>query len=339
MKAILLLLLACTAFAQVDQPTEIPLLAESRFLVGVNYPWHQQDGIHYFGNLFGDMNASQKAAITQAFREMGGAGIRVQRFWVFAGGGRWPERTNGAFQPLPERWIADMRWFVREAARFGIYSMPSIWDFYLNRDHRDWIADDALSAEVVNTCVKPMVQALASEPGILIWDVMNEPEWTLRRPNLKNDRAKWLERFNLGPEVGVGHELARVRAFLQRNVDAVHAAGGRATIGAVSWVTVRLWREMGLDEYQIHFYPVGQNYKLADEQFNLIPKARFLRLDRPVMLGEFPPNVRDLDLHRFLERIRDFGYSGALGWAWLAPENHNFTFKARLDEVRRFNGK
>ena len=338
MKMILALLLATAAVAQVTP--DIPLLQESRFLVGVNFPWYQENGQHWFGTLFGEMTDAQKTRITGHFRDMAAVGIRVNRFWVFAGGGRWPERSNGAFLPLPDRWIADLRWYVREAARFGIFSMPSIWDFYLNRDHRDWIADDALSAQVVDTCVKPMVAALASEPGVLIWDVMNEPEWTLERPRIRvNDRAKFLERFNLGPDVGRGHELARVKAFLKRNVDAVHAAGGRATVGAASFLTVRFWRDLGLDEYQIHFYPLGQVTSLAEDQFNFIPKAKYLKLDRPVMLGEFPPNIKDLDLYRFLGRIRDFGYSGALAWAWLAPENHPFTVKARLDEIRRFNGK
>lgn len=337
---------AASLVSTATQETVVPLLSESRFLVGVNYPWYQQDGMHWFGNLFGEMTDTQKERISSQFREMAAAGLRVNRFWVLAGGGRWPERKDGAFQPLPEKYIEDFRWFVREAARFGIFSMPSIWDFYLNRDHRDWIADDTLSAQVVDTCIKPMVTALAHEPGLLIWDVMNEPEWTLkgRRIDVKGERGRFLERFRWGPDVGPGHDLSRVRAFLKRNVDAVHAAGGRATLGSVSFATVRFWRDLGLDEYQIHFYPVGQDSKLADEQFLFIPKVKFLRLDKPVMLGEFPPNIRGLDLTQFLERMRDYGYSGALPWAWMGdgyPENmaHPFSVKSRLDQIRKFTGK
>ena len=63
----------------------IPLPVDCRFLVGVNYPWHQENGMHWFGNFFGAMTDAHRAQVTENFRAMSRAGFHLVRFWVLAG--------------------------------------------------------------------------------------------------------------------------------------------------------------------------------------------------------------------------------------------------------------
>src|SRR5688572_6973103 len=70
----------------------------AQFTVGVNYPWHQENGQHLYGALFGEMTDARRAAVESHFADMQEAGVRRLRIWLLASGWRWPERVAGQIQ-------------------------------------------------------------------------------------------------------------------------------------------------------------------------------------------------------------------------------------------------
>jgi hypothetical protein len=327
------------------------------FSVGLNYPWHVEGPDHLYGALFGEMTDARRAAVRSHLAEMAGDGITCLRIWLLADGWRWPERERERFKPLPPAFVEDLRWFLRAAHEHGIRVQPSIWDFYVNRKNRRYVADPAVVRELVDVVVSPLVAALREEPGLYGWDVMNEPDWIVRwwpfrRGPTEAQREEALRRHHLRvtgeaapaalpPDLGPGHDLAVMRRFVKAHVDAIHAAGARATLGGAMPITLRAWKGLGLDEYQVHYYPPGALGFLGDHQFRLLPSVRRLGLDAPCILGEFPPNLRKTHLVDVLELVRDKGYAGAWAWSYFGhghPEDltHPFSYRARRSEFREF---
>ena len=309
----------------------------SDFLVGVNYPWYQEGGHHYYGQSFGGLTEERKRTIEGHLDDIASTGVRAIRLWTFCAGGDWLDYVH----PLPQYWIDDTRWFVRAAHQRGIGVLPSIWDFYLNRNHREAIADASKYAKLTELYVEPLVKALNGEPGLLGWDICNEPEWMVRWAPWGDKRPPGVPEDRKWPDVGPGHHLSVIKAWLKPQIEAIHRAGGRVTLGAVSPYTVRLWKGLGLDEYHAHFYPPDATAFLGDLQYHVIPPVARLGLDRPCTLGEFAPNGRNTHLGEILGLLRDRGYAGAWAWDYFGdgyPENmaHPFSFRARRAEFRAF---
>jgi tetratricopeptide (TPR) repeat protein len=74
----------------------------------------------------------------------------------------------------PKSYIEKLRNYVRTAYSFGITTMPVLFNgndlnpATLTKEFRDTTA---------NKYVKAIVDAIKNEPGLLIWDIMNEPSW------------------------------------------------------------------------------------------------------------------------------------------------------------------
>jgi hypothetical protein len=341
----------------------IPARAQRPFSVGLNYPWLQESGQHLYGGLFGELTAARRAAIEGHFADMQGAGITMLRLWLLADGWRWPESgaasggsvqvladaratrsarpesASGRFKPLPPAFVEDLRWFVRAAHAHGIRVQPALWDFYINRTHREYLTDPAVLPELIEVVIAPLVRALAGEPGIASWDVINEPEWIIADKASDGEAPHGAEAREFDP--GQPHAFAVLSRFVKAHVAALHAAGARATLGSASTKWVAIWKGHDLDEYQVHYYPRAVIGWMGNAQFRLLPSVKRLGLDRPCVLGEFPPNQKRTDLADVLAIIRDKGYAGAWAWCYFGdgfPENlaHPFSYRARREEFRAF---
>jgi hypothetical protein len=78
---------------------------------------------------------------------------------------------------------------------------------------------------------------------------------------------------------------------------------------------LRLVRGLGLDFYQVHWY---DSVEAASPLRR--PVSR-LRLDRPVLLGEFPTRGSAVAPEDVLKAARDAGYAGALAWSVFADDH------------------
>ena len=312
-----------------------PAHAATPFPVGLNYPWFQENGQHLYGQLFGDLTDARKAAIEAHFTDMQDVGITTLRLWLFADGWRWPERKDGHFQPLPDPFVNDMLWFLGRAHAHGIAVQPSLWDFYVNKSHRDYLTQPAYLPELISKVITPLAHALKDAPGLGVVDIFNEPEWTIHFD--ASQKVEPRRGFDPGPP----NEFPVLQRFVKAHVDALHAEGLRCTVGSAGTQWVARWKGLGLDEYQVHYYPKPMAGWLGNAQFRLLTAVSKLGLDRSCVLGEFPPNQPHTDLPTVLGIIRDKGYAGALAWEYFGdgfPENlaHPFSFRARRAEFKAF---
>lgn len=293
---------------------EPTMSVEGTFLEGVNLPWFSC-GNDFGGNAWhpeGGLAAPGRIdEIRPVFEALKQEGITCLRWWLFADG-RSGIRSGATGRPtgLDDRVFADIDLGLELAAAHNIRIIPVCFDFLLCGPEeksgnvqlggrRSWIRDPEHWVALENGVLKPLFQRYGSHPAILAWDLFNEPEWTaLGMGGLK---------ASLPPRL--------LRARLARMVRLAHRYGDRpVTVGLASARGLPLVRGIGLDFYQIHWYDRHDAFSPLDR-----PVAR-LKLDRPLLLGEFPTRNSRLSRGQILELARRHGYCGALDWSLLAKD-------------------
>lgn len=108
--------------------------------------------------------------------------------------------NQGAYQRDPEGFISRLRSYVRIAHGLGISVMPILFN-------GNGLSPQTLPPEAwprQETYVKKVVETLKDEPGLLMWDLMNEPSWNdyhnqaseEEKPRRVAEISKFLAHFN-----------------------------------------------------------------------------------------------------------------------------------------------
>jgi hypothetical protein len=286
------------------------------YLLGVNYPFHRY-GNDFGGNAWGSYGVhdpSTYAAVDADFARMSSLGVRTVRWFVFADG-RAGITYDAAGMPsgLDEFVTKDFDAALEIAQRHNIgldlvlLDFRFVWDANVENGvqlggHASVLGTPAGQQALIRNVFEPVFRRYANHPAILSWEVMNEPEWALQDAGTV-DREK----------VSQPLTLKTFRDFARLTVNKVHdVARTYATIGCADMKWAQNWMGLGLDYYQVHYYDWMQPYS-SDNLFAM--RAEWLRLDRPVVVGEFPAD------HSKVAGLRDYlntwymnGYAGA--WAW-----------------------
>jgi hypothetical protein len=204
--------------------------------------------------------------------------------------------------------FADIDAITATARRHHVGLMPVLVDFHLCRPlevvngvqlggRSHLIVRPDARAAFVDRILRPIVERYGTDEAVIAWDVMNEPEWCLRKH----------------PFARTGIAFDALQQFLGEAVDCVRRfARQPVTVGSAGTWQLDLVRPLGLDFYQIHWY----------ERFGwsaLVRPVTELGLGvRPVILGEFAG--RDVRLDEVLPAARRAGYEGALVWSALATD-------------------
>jgi hypothetical protein len=251
------------------------------------------------------------------FARMSSLGVRTVRWFVFADG-RAGITFDAAGLPsgLDEFVMRDFDAALEIAQRHNIGINFVLLDFRFMYDaqiekgvqlggHASVLATSAGQEALVRNVFEPIFRHCANHPAILSWEVMNEPEWTLR------------DAGTVHKEVSLPLTLADFRAFAQLVIDDIHSvAGSYATIGCADAKWAQNWLGLGLDYYQIHFYDWMKPYS-TDNLFGM--RAESLELDRPVVVGEFPADHSIVaGLHNYLDTWYKSNYAGAWSWSFRA---------------------
>jgi hypothetical protein len=169
------------------------------------------------------------------------------------------------------------------------------------RGRSNVLRDGAKRAALLDHVLSAIFERYGDNPQIFAWDIINEPEWVTCGFGARRRR----------PCVS----LETMREFMRDAAALVHRHTGQAvTVGSASAQWLEAWRNVGLDFYQVHWY------EHLERRAPLARPVRDLKLDRPVMLGEFPSRLASLELRRILETARAAGYSGAFVWSVLAND-------------------
>lgn len=287
------------------------------FFVGVNLPWLRYGG-DFGANAWqpqgGVARPDVQRQVDETFAQLADSGLTTVRWWVL-GDGRAGLRVDGDGFPLglDDFVFPDLDAGFEAAIRRGIRLIPVLIDFLwfdpartVDRVQTGGRAGLITAAEsrwrLHDTVFTRIFERYRRHPAVYAWDLVNEPEWATR---------------GLGtilPGRGIPREDMEV--FLKELVALGHDWGTQPlTVGLASATGLPLVRKLGLDFYEVHWY---DSVESASPLRRPVSK---LRLDRPVLLGEFPTRDSTLSPAEVLRAAKESGYSGALAWSRLAEDD------------------
>jgi hypothetical protein len=286
------------------------------FFVGVNLPWLRYGG-DFGANAWqtsgGVAQPEARRRVDEAFAQLADAGLNTVRWWVL-GDGRAGLRVDDRGNPLglDDSVFADLDAGFEVATRRGIRILPVLIDFlwfapakvvdqvqtggrarFITSAEARWRLEDGVFRRIF--------ERYRRHPAVWAWDLVNEPEW-----------ATW----GLGTILpGRGIPQEDMQAFLKELVALGHDSGTQPlTVGLASTGGLGLVRKLGLDFYQVHWYDS------VEARSPLSRPVSSLRLDRPVLLGEFPTGGSKVPPVEVLRAAEGAGYAGALAWSMFADD-------------------
>jgi len=295
----------------------------STYLLGANYAWYN------YGTDFGTGGWGKYTdwtSISNGFVALKAQGAHVVRYWVFADGRYSPEfNADGTVAGLDSSVLPDIDQVLQLANANGLYLLLTVIDgsMWSNASFSGPVQMGGHSAIVTNTAaqqtfldnaLKPMLQHIAASPyknNVLGYDIVNEPE--------ANMSGYW---------GGVNLAASQVQTFVQNCAAYIHTygGGGYATVGSATPYYVGTWKNLGLDFYQIHYYPWMD---FSNGAGSGLPTYASLGLDKPCIVGEYATADADyvigstapLSAQWYLDSAYNKGYAGSLGWSYFVPDS------------------
>lgn len=286
------------------------------FLTGANLPWLRYGGDFGASAWSPDGGVSrpdQAEALDGILGRAAARGVTLIR-WFTLCDGRAGVALDADGRPtgLDAHVRRDLDTAFAILERHGVRALFVLFDFLLARPgravqgvrlfgRRRWLADRNLRGRLLERVVAPLVAHAAGAPGLLGWDVINEPEWaTLGAGEWRPWRA-----------------VARgaMRGFLSEAVPLVRDAGrAPVTVGLASVRGLGLVRDLGLDFHQVHWYDH------VDHASTLTRQVEAYGLHTPLLLGEFPTMSSGQPPTAIVSSARRAGYAGALAWSLCAED-------------------
>jgi hypothetical protein len=271
--------------------------------------------------------AASLRADFRGIRALFGSGAPV-RLWLFADG-----RTamsfdaGGAFLGFTARSQATMQVLLRLAVEEKVALVPVLLDFHIAdgvarsgpdgawpvAEHTALVTDPVQRGKLV-AAVEEFVRPFASHPAVLAWDVMNEPG-------------------NAAAVVTPEH-FGDLQTLVAQLVDAVHRAGGLATVGHRNVPDPRrFWRgRVATDLGQMHYYPLVET-RPNPTRFDLPTEPVFGPL--PAGWGELqaePGHIAEQ-----LGAAARAGHRLFMFWSWRGSDENGdgFAVRPHADEIRQ----
>jgi hypothetical protein len=286
------------------------------FMNGINMAWNNwgEDLTRYDSAVFGNM-----------FRNLAAAGGNSVRWWVHCDGQATPSYdAQGKVTGMSEQAFANMGRILDLAAANGILMMPVLWSFDMaNRNHANLVSDSAYTHSYIRNVLTPLVTRYKGHPGLLAWEICNEPEWMLHDDGSTTQRVTkvQLQRFHGLLAAAIrradpGALITTGSASFKWNSPVSSAKGNYYSDQALQAAAGGdpLAR---LDFYQIHYYSWmrgnGWTYSPWDK------RAAYWGLDKPVVIGELPAGGEAGYLSAVQMHVGsvDSGYAGVMSWAYL----------------------
>ncbi len=287
------------------------------FVLGVNYPWahYAEDfGVSPSGHR-GLSLPENLSKVADQFTRIRDCGASVVRWFLFADGRSGFLTENGIPVRPDEFTFRDVRAALELAQRSDLKLCFSLIDYLWLQERtgkpaahaNEQVLQFAAGREAfLHRILIPMFREFRQHPALFAWEIANEPEWAIRE-------------FHRKPAAKM--HFADFRAFAEEIAQAVREfAGVPVTLGSARLDWVRAWSELGLDFYQVHYYPEQEasgGPGLAKLLATLPP------LDKPLWIGELPAGddpAAGYSLQTALTHCREAGLLGAAVWRWTKPE-------------------
>jgi len=278
----------------------------SEFFVGANLPWLHY-GIDFGANAWqpegGVARVDQLEALNRTFETLAASGVRAVRWFLFCDGRAGIDFGNtGRPQRLDGFVFRDIDAALKLALQYELQIMFVMLDFIWCDPARivkgvqlggrsEVLQDTEARRALLDRVLRPVFKHYAKEPGILAWDIMNEPEWI---------RSLALE---------------QLIEFLRDAIDLARAHVTQpVTVGSAGVRWRSLYQDLRVDFYQVHWYD-----SLTGQPPLETPVAE-LGFDKPVILGEFPTLGSRRSMSEILDVAHASGYSAAFYWSACASD-------------------
>ncbi len=336
-----------------DTPIHIQHQAKDFFVAGVNLPWnnfgwdfgeHHEWGVGYNPNFF-----------EEAFTELAAHHVNTVRVWLHCDGRGNPEfNEDGFVTGLDDNFFEHLDDMIARAAAHDIQLIMCLWSFDLTKDytdgagqyagnHQDLLTNMDKTNSYINHALIPIIERYQYHENILAWEIMNEPEWSMKIDGAGNVAPKVtgsaMQRF-IGSCAAAIHQVNDQQkvtvgsASIKWNCD----LGGRLIEGNL-W-SDKVFKELGLDPdfayldfYTIHYYD-WMKKKLSPCIYDIT----HWKLDKPVLIGEAPAREDEKLSFSVYEQLHSSfhrGYAGIAFWSYNANDGHG-NWNAMKDVLKDF---
>jgi hypothetical protein len=311
---------------------------KKRFAYGVNYAWS------YFGGDFGGIAAwsqqgvaGAKAARTTDMTDMANNGVDVIRWWMFPDlrGDGIKLDSNKSPSGLGTTVVDDINAALDIAKTLDLHLKLTLFSFdNFCADRTDSgitivglqpiVTDATKRAALIANVVVHIAQAVEASPNkdrMVLWDVINEPEWAISGSDGYGDQAFDPQSQCSGGTAMQTMTFAQAETFVKEVVTALHGASSApVTVGSAAVKWAKAWSKVGIDINDFHWYGwVDQYYPHTQTptQYNVA--------DKPVVVGEFPLNPASdtsgqafggITYGKLVDDFLAAGYAGVQGWSF-----------------------
>ncbi len=300
------------------------------FLLGADYPWVNY-GNDFGSNAWGSYGVHSGGSYASDFADMKSKAVHVARWWVFADGRAGmnfaSDGTPLGVQPVV---YADLSQALTIAQQNNIYLDLVLFDVSLLAQptyvggvqmggHADLLTNPAKRSALVNNVIAPLAKRFGSNPMVISWELMNEPEWAI------SDLPRPAFNQNYTPVT-----MSQFWAFGSAASQIIHLSTTQdVTVGSAALKWNQVWTDafaiekglptLGLDFYQTHYYQWMDCCSTIDDPdlgtttwSPLTQPVSALGLDKPIVVGEIHTPTGSAGPQ--LDAILANGYAGA--WAW-----------------------
>ncbi len=286
------------------------------FLLGANLAWidYGSDfGVNPWTGNPGFLSEQHQSAFQENMNWALEHNLSWVRLWVFADGRSGLRYdSNGRISGLEAEVVPGFEAMLNVLPD-GMQVIPTLIDFHIAKDERVvdgvqlggrsnlWSNVNARNAFLQNA-IEPFVKAFADDPRILMWDLMNEPDWVI----VPHGRITWDE---------MGSFFQAYVETVSDNTD-IPITIGMGTRNSMLWS-----RQFEIDVLQMHWYPT--TFSELSYDFVSIENE-----SRPLFLGEFPGTASELPI-QVIQDAQDAGLIGAGFWRLHTTETDNDEWSAR----------
>lgn len=293
------------------------------FLSGANLAW--QNFADDIGPNAGTPDTNHFVSVFNQIRTNGGNSLRL---WLHTTGQYTPAWSGSTVTGPGNGTIADLQKILDLAWERKVGVILCLWSFdmlrtnngaTINNRARNILTNDANRQSYITNALVPMVQALQGHPGIIAWEIFNEPEGM-------SDEFGW--------EFNQHVPMSAIQRFINQCAGAIHRTDPTAKVSNGSWsfyattdvgsgnfnyyTDARLIAAGGdpdgyLDFYMVHYYDWA-----GTERSPFQHPCSYWGLDKPLVVAEFYPDPSTSQTacvncgSDSYETLYQNGYAGAL---------------------------